>query len=137
MENICTSCNKQFSSKASLNLHLKTNTCKKSKDKNMFECEYCNKVLSSKQMLIYHIESCIQKSHIELKKHYENKIENYKLLYENKIKKLEVDMEDLLKNKNILELHEICRKCRYFCTNKNLDSICSIKSGDEINEIDI
>ena len=117
MTNICDICNKILSTKASLNLHIKVGTCSKKIDIKKFTCEYCEKLLSSKQMLQYHIESCNKKIRID--------IENIKLEYEKKIKKLECDIEDLMKYKSIT-LEELCSKCIYLskCAKKS-SSVCS------------
>jgi len=103
MENNCVNCKKNFSSKESLNLHVKTSACLKKKDKKSFECEYCNKILSTNQMLQYHNDSCEQKKIFETKLHYENIIENLKTEfsverkeYQNKIADLERRIEYLL-----------------------------------------
>lgn len=95
MENNCINCKKKFSSKESLNLHLKTSTCLKKKDKKSFECEYCNKILSTNQMLQYHIESCDQKKIFEVKLEYQNIIEKLKLEYEVKEKEYQHKIYEL------------------------------------------
>ena len=79
MENNCINCKKKFSSKESLNLHLKTSTCLKKKDKKSFECEYCNKILSSYKRLLSHIDICKLKD--------KNDITKYKSLSESNNKK--------------------------------------------------
>ena len=119
MTNICDICNKNLSTKASLNLHIKVGTCSKKIDIKKFTCEYCEKLLSSKQMLQYHLESCNKKIRIE----YEINIEKIKLEYEKKIKKLECDIEDLMKYKSIT-LEELCSKCIYLSKCQS-SSVCS------------
>jgi len=114
---ICNLCNKILSTKASFNSHIKLGICLKKRDTKKFTCEYCEKTMSSKQMLQYHIGSCDKKITIRFKK--------IKLEYEEKIKKLECDIEDLMKYKSIT-LEELCNKCIYLskCV-KNSDSVSS------------
>ena len=75
-ENICDNCNKYFSTKSSLKLHLKTNTCKKNKEKKIFKCDFCDKILSSNQMMLYHLNSCSERKVFLKEREFEEIIKN-------------------------------------------------------------
>lgn len=71
----CKLCDKNFSSKECLNLHIKTKSCSnKVKIKKEFKCEYCEKILSTKQMLKYHTESCDKQKIFCIKTEYDTMI---------------------------------------------------------------
>ena len=84
----CEICHKNFKTKSSLTVHLKTK-CKsteQSKKKDSFVCASCGKVLSSNQMLKYHNDTCV--SHKLKKKEEEHNIDYSQLqkqIYENSL----------------------------------------------------
>jgi hypothetical protein len=77
-KNVCKICEKEFSSPAALNVHIRTK-CKNSEltqKKKTFDC-VCGKTLSSKQMLKYHMETCVEN---QVKKTEEEHNREYALL---------------------------------------------------------
>ena len=73
---ICEFCNKNYSSKSSLNNHQKTTKkCLEIQNKIInkdditpkFNCKYCNKNLTSKQNIKIHENSCSSKKDYEIK----------------------------------------------------------------------
>ena len=71
--NTCINCNKTFSSKQSLKLHIKTSNCEKNGEAVDKICKYCDKKFSSKQMLKYHLDTCTErKIHLLNEKHQED-----------------------------------------------------------------
>lgn len=58
----CPECQKTFSTRQTLSIHMKTaKYCLEKKPNKVFECEYCGKRLSSKQMMLYHDDICAKK----------------------------------------------------------------------------
>lgn len=76
--NICSKCNKVFSSYQSLKLHVKTSNCDKNLELKDKSCLYCNKHFSSKQMLKYHLDTCLEKKIFLLKSEHQVEIEKLK-----------------------------------------------------------
>ena len=91
---ICDNCNKQFTTKQSMNRHIDNNTCK-NKD---FECKYCNKYYSSASTMYRHIRTtCKIKKNMDNEKSriYKKLLEvekNNKVLLE-KINKMEKQLK--------------------------------------------
>jgi hypothetical protein len=78
--NTCEYCNKNFSTKSSLNTHKKTaKSCNNNSGKKSYDCEYCKKIFSSTNGLQYHVSICDVKkekdNEIKIKDDYEKKIE--------------------------------------------------------------
>ena len=113
-QNTCDLCDKKFSSKECLNLHIKTKSCSnKVKVKKEFKCEYCEKIISTKQMLKYHMESCDNKKIFCIKTEHEtmiNKIiDNFSYKekeYLNKISLLESRINDLNNSQTYINLSD-------------------------------
>lgn len=82
INNLCTICNKLFSSKSNLNTHLKTSKCA-GDNRVSYDCDYCKNKFSSKQFLNRHVDTCISKKD---KHYYDVIIEEYK------IKMIEIDL---------------------------------------------
>jgi hypothetical protein len=61
IENICTNCGKNFSTKSSLNVHRRTSKSCATSERQYFQCEFCQKELTSLYNLNKHIEKCIIK----------------------------------------------------------------------------
>ena len=54
MSVICDNCNKEFTTRASLQYHIKQKVCKKGQN---YKCKYCNKLFSHKSSLSRHINN--------------------------------------------------------------------------------
>lgn len=60
---LCNHCNKEFSTKYSLNRHIKSlSIVKEQKLKEIHKCNFCEKILTTKQRLHYHNDICKKKS---------------------------------------------------------------------------
>jgi hypothetical protein len=110
----CEYCKKEYANLSVLNYHQKTtNFCLKIqnsiKDKNeqindIFTCEYCKKEFNTKFKLISHHNNCKQKDIDELKKEYEDKLnevrkekDDLKKEYEDKLNEVRKEKDDLKK----------------------------------------
>jgi hypothetical protein len=105
---ICEFCNKEFQTKSSLNLHVKTaKYCKnirnpEPKVEKIWSCDSCEKVLSTKNSLLRHLKICKIKNDPEIKvKDFEIKEQEYK----KRIEELEREQIDDLK-KRLSDLEE-------------------------------
>jgi len=92
-QNICTYCNKTFTTKYTLITHQKTSkSCKNNLEKKSYDCNYCNKHFSSSNGLQYHINICDTKKDMELKHKDVNTEEIQALKISNKV--LETKLEN-------------------------------------------
>jgi len=91
----CQYCHSKFSTKSSLNKHIKyAKYCiskRNEKSSNEFKCSGCNKIYTSKYALNIHIKSCIEL----LTQRYEEKFKELKEEYETKIQQLQDKLENI------------------------------------------
>lgn len=128
MSNICKNCNKYFSSKYTLERHIK-NVCNRS-DIIKNKCEYCEKVFSRSYLLIKHNENCKIKEYKKKINNLEKEIEELKdiiIKYENN--EINITENDfILDNFNIYDLLDYGNSLAiYICNNSNILKKISIK----------
>jgi hypothetical protein len=133
---MCDLCNKNFSSKECLNLHIKTKSCsnKLKNNKKEFKCQYCEKILSTKQMLTYHIESCDKKKLFYIKREYDTMIKeltddflNKEKEYLHKISNLESRLDYLNNSSTFINLTD------FIVPLNNIKEKICIKNTENIN----
>ena len=74
---ICTECDKEFTTKQSLQYHIKKGVCKKNHD---FECDFCGKILSSAPSLSRHrSKSCKERKRIKDRELFADEMRNKEL----------------------------------------------------------
>jgi len=106
MDTTCIICNKTFSSKQSLSVHIKTaKSCSSSVEKVTYDCEYCEKKFSSLNTLKQHINICSTKKDIQIK-------DFEKTINESKIK--EEEFKSILNNKDIIFNNILEKNCTEF-----------------------
>lgn len=107
----CTYCFKNFSSKSSLNVHIKTSKYCMGENKIFYNCSYCDKNLTSNQYLIKHESICQIKKNMDVNQKQEdyNKllqekinldklVEEQRKSFKDKEKMYEIRLEDLQKS---------------------------------------
>ena len=108
----CEFCNKNFSTKSSLNNHQKTaKYCIKLQNNKVseipnFYCDYCNKKFTSKQNLNIHLSTCKEKE-------FEQKLKDKEKGFEQKLKDKEKEFEQKLKDKEKLNIKIITENENY------------------------
>jgi hypothetical protein len=114
-EYLCSFCNKEFSTKSSLNLHKKTaKYCLEKQGANIieFKCDFCNKILGSKQRLNEHTLVCDTYKEVAMRyeKHRkemnEMKIEHQKEINEIKIEHHKEINEMKEQNRYLIEIYK-------------------------------
>ena len=94
MSNLCNFCDREYSSKYTLNRHQKI-YCKNADNSEKYECKYCSNNFISKNNLERHKTRCSHKTAYQLRKDnkklkisHEKEIENLKIVYEEEIANL-------------------------------------------------
>jgi hypothetical protein len=102
----CEYCNKNFSTKYTLNNHRKTaKSCNNNSGKKSYDCEYCKKIFSSTNGLQYHVSICDVKkekdNEIKIKDDYEKKLDFF---IKEKLEKEKQYVEELFQLKNTVSI---------------------------------
>ena len=112
----CNFCKKIFSSKSSLNNHLKTaKYCliiQNKEEINNFNCEYCDRYFTAKKILLIHLKSCKNKKLIKQTKDKEllEKLKKQNKEFQEKLNKKDIELLEQLNKKDIELLEQLNKK---------------------------